>query len=159
MHDWIGRARVRGMRAADLDSVKVVIDSTGLFPSALLDEMAAAHLDGNAQEHWLVLDADGPVAVAYCAPERMTEGTWNMLLLAVRADRQGRGLGRLLVRAAERVVARDDARIMLVETSGLPEFERTRAFYRGCGYDEEARIRDFYRAGEDKIVFRRELPG
>ena len=45
----------------------------------------------------------------------------------------------------------------LVETSGLPEFERARAFYRKCGYEEEARIREFYNAGEDKIVFRKAL--
>lgn len=42
-------------------------------------------------------------------------------------------------------------------TSGLASFERTRAFYRKCGYDEEARIRDFYRAGDDKIVYRKAL--
>ena len=48
-------------------------------------------------------------------------------------------------------------RVLLVETSGLPGFERTRAFYRKLGYDEEARIRDFYQAGEDKVVFRKAL--
>lgn len=48
-------------------------------------------------------------------------------------------------------------RVLLVETSGLASFERTRAFYRKCGYDEEARIREFYQAGEDKIVFRKSL--
>ncbi len=48
-------------------------------------------------------------------------------------------------------------RMLLVETSGLPDFERTRAFYRKCGYEEEARIRDFYAAGDDKVVFRKVL--
>lgn len=41
--------------------------------------------------------------------------------------------------------------------SGLDSFELTRSFYRKNGYDEEARIRDFYRAGDDKIVFRKAL--
>lgn len=48
-------------------------------------------------------------------------------------------------------------RILLVETSSLPMFERMRAFNRKCGYNEEARIRDFYQAGEDKLVFRKAL--
>jgi ribosomal protein S18 acetylase RimI-like enzyme len=48
-------------------------------------------------------------------------------------------------------------RLLLVETSGLASFERTRAFYRKCGYNEEARIRDFYKAGDDKIVYRKGL--
>jgi ribosomal protein S18 acetylase RimI-like enzyme len=48
-------------------------------------------------------------------------------------------------------------RVLLVETSGLEKFARTRAFYRFIGYDEEARIREFYAAGEDKVVFRKAL--
>lgn len=34
-------------------------------------------------------------------------------------------------------------RLSLVETSALPQYARTRAFYVECGYEEEARIRDY----------------
>ena len=54
-------------------------------------------------------------------------------------------------------LARGLGRFLLVETSGLPEFEDTRRFYRTRGYGEEARIRDFYTSGEDKVIFRRAL--
>jgi hypothetical protein len=54
-------------------------------------------------------------------------------------------------------LAASGERVLLVETSGLPEFGRTRAFYLHLGYAEEARIREFYQAGEDKIVFRKAL--
>ena len=57
----------------------------------------------------------------------------------------------------EHALALQGARVLLVETSGLPTFERTREFYRKNGYDLEARIRDFYKAGDDKIVFRKAL--
>ncbi|MEM9508310.1 MAG: GNAT family N-acetyltransferase, partial [Cyanobacteria bacterium P01_E01_bin.35] len=30
-------------------------------------------------------------------------------------------------------------------------------FYRKCGYEQEAQIREFYQAGEDKIIFRKSL--
>jgi ribosomal protein S18 acetylase RimI-like enzyme len=60
-----------------------------------------------------------------------------------------------VVEQVERRLAGRGARMLLVETSGLDGFARTRAFYRRLGYGEEARIRDFYRAGEDKIVFRK----
>jgi ribosomal protein S18 acetylase RimI-like enzyme len=56
----------------------------------------------------------------------------------------------------QNLVARG-GRMLLVETSGLSGFENTRAFYKKLGYDEEARIREFYQAGEDKIVFRKVL--
>jgi ribosomal protein S18 acetylase RimI-like enzyme len=48
-------------------------------------------------------------------------------------------------------------RLLLVETSGVESFEYVRAFYRKSGYQEEARIREFYAAGIDKIVFRKAL--
>jgi ribosomal protein S18 acetylase RimI-like enzyme len=40
---------------------------------------------------------------------------------------------------------------------GIPAFERPRAFYRKNGYIEEARIREFYEAGADKVVFWKHL--
>jgi hypothetical protein len=48
-------------------------------------------------------------------------------------------------------------RVLLIETSGLGSFARTGVFYRKQGYDEEARIREFYGAGDDKIIFRKAL--
>ncbi|WP_211099464.1 hypothetical protein [Skermanella aerolata] len=63
----------------------------------------------------------------------------------------------ILLRHIERALAERGERVLLVETSSLPSFEHTRAFYSKSGYDEEARIRDFYQAGEDKVVFRKDL--
>ena len=57
----------------------------------------------------------------------------------------------------EQMLAVRGERLLLVETSGLASFERSRQFYRQCGFKEEARIREFYQASEDKIVFRKLL--
>jgi ribosomal protein S18 acetylase RimI-like enzyme len=149
---------IRPVTPDDVPALKAVIDANGLFPSDMLDDMVAGYFDGDASDgFWLTVDDGGPVAVAYCAPERMTQGTWNLLLIAVHPGRQGQGRGAALLRHVEQALAARGERVLLVETSGLPSFKRTRAFYRKCGYDEEARIRDFYQAGEDKIVFRKAL--
>ena len=89
----------------------------------------------------------------------MTEGTWNVLAIAVHPDAQGRGHGSALMRHIEASLAERGERVLLVETSGVPAFDRTRAFYRGLDYDEEARIRDYWAAGDDKVVFRKALQG
>ncbi|MEM9907921.1 MAG: GNAT family N-acetyltransferase, partial [Cyanobacteria bacterium P01_D01_bin.44] len=70
-------------------------------------------------------------------------------------DRQGQGRGAALMRYVEQTLATRGAHLLLVET--LASFERTRAFYHKCGYEEEARIRDFYAVGADKIVYRKAL--
>ena len=142
----------------DLATLKAMIDATGLFPSELLPGMAAAYLDGTSSDIWLTSDVDGvAAAVAYCAPERMTQGAWNLLLIAVHPSRQRQGIGAALMRHVEAALAARGERLLLVETSGLPAFAGARALYHRLGYDEEARIREFYQAGEDKIVFRKLL--
>jgi GNAT superfamily N-acetyltransferase len=150
---------IRSLTANDLPAVKAVIASTELFPPELLDDMAAPFLaGGDGAESWLVVEDDGRLlAVAYVTPERMTSGTANLLLIAVHRSEHGRGIGRELIAEVERRRAEAGDRILLVETSGLPEFARTRQFYLVNGYEQEAVIRDFYQAGEDKVVFRKLL--
>ncbi len=149
---------IRPFKADDLPAIKAVIEACGLFPSEMLGEMVAPFLGAEpCQEFWLVDDRSEPVAVTYCAQERMTEGTWNQLLIAVHPEHQGRGIGTQLMQATEAILREQGERLLLVETSGTAEFERTRAFYRGNGYEEEARLRDYYAAGDDKIVFRKAL--
>ena len=149
---------IRAVTPDDLPALKKVIDDNELFPSSLLDDMLAGYsAKDEASGYCLTCDSGGAVAVAYYVPERMTVGTWNALLLAVRPDYQGQGLGTTLTRRTEQTLKERGERVLLVETSGLDDFERTRHFYRKNGYEEEARIRGFYAEGEDKIVFRKAL--
>jgi ribosomal protein S18 acetylase RimI-like enzyme len=142
---------IRPFGREDLSAAERLIDATGLFPANLLAEMAEPGLSGESEEFWLV--AGQVSGLAYVAPERMTEGTWNLLLLAVSPESQRLGLGRALVGAVCDRLRSTGARLLLVETSGLPEFAGARTFYTASGFRREARIRDYYRQGEDKVVF------
>ena len=149
---------IRPLKPSDMTAVKAVIDACDLFPSEMLDEMMAGYFSGEAKDnYWLTYDDGEPVAVAYYVPERMTDGTWNLLLIAVHPERQGSGCGTAIMRYVERALAMCGGRVLLVETSGLPSFEGTREFYKKIGFNEEARIREFYQAGEDKIILRKML--
>lgn len=150
-------AGIRPVRAADLPALRGVIAATDLFPAEMLEGMLEPHLSGAEEAVWLAHEEGAPNALACCVPERLTDGTWNLLLIAVHPDRQSRGIGAALLGAVEAEIAARGARILLVETSGLPEFARTHAFYPRGGFAEEARICDFYRAGDDKIVYRKAL--
>lgn len=44
-----------------------------------------------------------------------------------------------------------------MRASGDADVARTRALYAGCGDDEEARVRDCYRVGEDVVLVRKVL--
>ncbi len=148
----------RALTRADLPEVAAILDATGLFPAEMLPEMAAPFLAGTAAHLWLVI-CDGPAVLgfAYCEPERMTDATHNLLAIAVSPERQRQRIGWQLVAAVEQALAGQGGRILLVETSSLDDYRGTREFYARQGFAREAVIRDFYAAGEDKIVFWKRL--
>jgi len=153
---------IRLTTPSDTNALLALAATTGLFESNQIEELAQMlnqHFSNetDSQDVWFTDDDNEPVGVAYVAPERMTEGTWNLYLIAMHSDRQRQGRGAALVRHVEQMLAERGERVLLVETSGLEEFEYVRAFYRKLGYDEEARIRAFYKAGDDKIIFRKAL--
>lgn len=139
--------------------LREVIDSTGLFPSELLDGMMADFFSNpESADVWLTGEEDGtPIAVAYYAPERLTEGTFNLYLIAVRQDYQGKGAGAKMMSYVETKLQQEGHRVLIVETSSLPEYELTRKFYEKLHYTKEAVIRDFYKEGEHKVVFWKKL--
>ena len=153
---------IRFITPNDTNSLLTLAEATGLFESDQIEEltqMLKQHFsdETDSQDLWLTDDDHEPVGVAYVAPERMTEGTWNLYLIAIHPNVQRQGRGAALLRHVEKMLAERGERVLLVETSGLEDFAYVRAFYRKMGYDEEARIREFYKAGDDKVIFRKVL--
>jgi GNAT superfamily N-acetyltransferase len=152
------RALIRPSIAEDMPNLERVIDAVELFPSDMLAGMMGPYFFGNeTQDHWLTYEDGAPQGVAYFVPERLTDRTWNLLLIAMHPDHQGKGKGAALLQSVEAALSKLGGRMLIIETSGLAGFEAQRGFYRQCGYEEEARIRDFYQTGDDKVVFRKVL--
>jgi len=145
---------IRYTEPGDIADLKSVLDQTELFPSEMLEEMLSGFLNGDNEELWLTCETDGrAIGFCYTVPVQLAEGTWNMLALAVASDAQGEGAGRGLVAQMEVELQEQAARVMIVDTSGTDAFAGTRGFYANSGYTEEARIRDFWGKGDDKVIF------
>lgn len=142
----------------DKSAVLHVAESCGLFQAEELSElggMVDAFLSGELEGHqWLALREDDHIkAAAYYAPETFADGVWNLYFIGVLSHQQGKGHGSAILRYVEKELASQGQRILIIETSGLDGFELTRKFYDQHGYTLEARIRDYYQEGEDKVVF------
>lgn len=147
--------KIRPTKSGDIPALQIILEGTGLFPPEMLPGMLSGFLsDEPCQDQWLTCeDRETVIGFCYAAPEPLTEGTWNMLAIAVLPDSQGRGAGKAIVARLEDELRGDGQRVLIADTSGTDAFAKTRAFYKQCGYAEEARIRDFWAAGDDKIVF------
>jgi ribosomal protein S18 acetylase RimI-like enzyme len=98
---------------------------------------------------------EGEQVVGYaCYGERaLTEGTYDLFWIAVDPSARRLGAGKALLRATESEVQKRGGRLLVLETSGMVKYEPTRAFYLSLGYEQEAVIRDFYKPGDDLVVF------
>ncbi len=86
-------------------------------------------------------------------PTPLTESTWDIYWLAVSPAERGRGTGGALLEYAQSEIMKRGGRLIVIETSGKPEYENTRRFYTKHGYRVISRIDDFYGPGDDKIIF------
>jgi len=155
---------VRPAALDDRPELMALAGETGMFSRDELDAFAGLLSEGlegalGGDHRWIVDDDDGVRAAAYYAPEPMANGVWNLYFLGVRAVDRRQGRAGALLRHVEAVLRRRGARLLIIETSSLNAFEPARRLYRKHGYGEEARIRDFYRDGDDKVVFRKALGG
>ncbi len=108
--------------------------------------------------HILVAEVDSAVSGYICyGPTPLTEGTWDVYWIAVSPDSQGRGIGRALITCAESKMREASARMIILETSSQPSYEKTHRFYYSLGYQLIARIPDFYTAGDDLLILQKRL--
>ena len=155
-------ASTRRATPADREAIRQVAASVPLFDADDLAELACLMPGGRQNDPgslWLVrtMGEDRAMAIAYCAPEKFTAHTWNLLLLAVGTEHRRQGHGAAMVHEAERHLAGLSGRMLVIDTASLPELDPARELYRHCGYSEEGRIRDFWSDGVDKISFRKRL--
>lgn len=154
---------IRSVTQHDTAAVVALTVSSELFTSeesTVVEGMLTEYFAGrDAEGHTCVVDeVDGDLlAVAYYEPATATDRTWELTMIGVRRDVHRRGRGAELLRHVEQDLRFRDQRLLVIETSALPAFARARAFYLACGYDEEARVRDYFEAGDDMVLFRKTL--
>ncbi|MGL4611811.1 MAG: GNAT family N-acetyltransferase [Trueperaceae bacterium] len=144
----------------DVPAVLAIVGSSGQFDADALEHVEQTlegHFATGSEALWLTADDGEIVGVAYCAPEPMTNGTWNLLMLWTRQDRHERGHGSALVKHVEDTLRESNIHLLIVENSSLDDFAPARRFYDRCGFQQEAQVRNFFAAGDDKLIYTKSL--
>jgi ribosomal protein S18 acetylase RimI-like enzyme len=87
----------------------------------------------------------------------MTEATYDLYWLVVAQAARGRGIGGNLMTAVEDELRQRGGGIVRVETSSLEGEGGARRFYEKTGFRLAGAIPDFYRKGDDLLVFAKVL--
>ncbi len=102
----------------------------------------------------LVVEIDGAVRAYACfGKASLTQRSWYLYWIFVDPSVQRTGLGQVLERSVEDSVRQMGGERLVLETSGRPDYERSRRFYERAGFTVHGRIPDFYHAGDDCIIY------
>jgi GNAT superfamily N-acetyltransferase len=157
------KTNIRPMDDEDRPVLVRILRNTPEFkPSEVVvaEEVIDSYLHDFRQSdyHILVAEGDSDVVGYICyGPTPLTEGTWDIYWMAITPEKQGKGVGAALLEAAEKQIRGVGGRLAIIETSSIPSYEKTRRFHSRHGYEEIARVPDFYAVGDDKLILRKQL--
>lgn len=155
---------VRRVEERDREAILQISATVGVFTEeevATVDELLRAHLYDPEQRDYHFFAAcdhqDRVLGFVCFGPTALTEGTFDLYWIAVSKSAQGRGVGRMLMEWTEEHLRAAGGRLLVVETSGTPEYAPTRRFYERLGYEGRLAVPDYYRPGDDLIVYSKRL--
>ncbi|MBN1831749.1 MAG: GNAT family N-acetyltransferase [Deltaproteobacteria bacterium] len=143
----------------DVESIKGLVESSTFFSPEELQiavELIQERLSKGMYSgyHFLFSERAGAVIGYACyGPIPGTRDSHDLYWIAVKNDQRGFGLGKVILKRVEQKIGALGGRKIYVETSSRDQYKPTQAFYSKCGYKKEAVFRDFYSAGDDKIIY------
>lgn len=126
------------------------------FELVVAEELIDAYIESPKESglHIMVAEVNGEIAGYVCYGHTpLTESTWDIYWIAVDRNRQGQGIGGSLMKDSENKIRNIGGKLVVVETSSKPNYDKTRRFYIDLHYTEIARIPDFYAPNDDEIIY------
>ena len=150
----------RKMISKDRASVYEILQQTDMFtpPEIIVAmELIDIYLFNKDQRDYSIYVAVGEqneIAGYICyGPTPATEGTYDIYWIAVAPNLQKKGIGKELLHFVEQDIIRLKGRMIVIETSSQQKYYPTQQFYLKNNYELDARIKDFYRVGDDRLIF------
>lgn len=156
--------RIRPLEAKDRQRIQEIVSAVGNFNQAdikiameLIDDVISKN--GSSDYTVYVSQDDKDVVQAYvCFGQTpLTDHTYDFYWMAIDPQHQRCGLGLKLFQYVEAQVRERGGKLLMCETSSMESYERVVRLYERLGYQPVARIKNFYRLGDDKLIYMKEL--
>lgn len=147
----------------DIERVREIVESTKFFYDhevIIAAELVAERLElGEETGYYFVFGEIDGITVSYSCfgPISMSKTSFDLFWIATHNDYRGKGIGRKVLDETCRIAKEMGCSILIAETSGLPHYEPTRAFYTGNDFILEASLKDFYAVGDDKLFYTKRI--
>ncbi|MGO9482826.1 MAG: N-acetyltransferase family protein [Candidatus Kryptoniota bacterium] len=151
-------AKIRPTTREDYDPILDILKRTNNFTAEeirIADELLNSFFAQSFESgYWTYTASDKKIAGYICyGPTPLTDGTYDIYWIAVDPVMQGKGIGTELLNFAENDISGHKGRLISIYTSSQQKYSPTRNFYLKRGYQEGARIHDYYRPGDDLVIY------
>ena len=150
---------IRILENRDRDKIEKILVGTNNFnPDEIKIAMELIDIYLNVEDqkdYEIFVDGDGETVNGYVCigPRPLTDGTFDLYWIAVNPNVQARGIGSGLIKYIEDYLKEKSARLILIETSGKPGYEKERKFYEKNKYDKLVEIKDFYKVDDSLVIY------
>ncbi len=147
----------------DINRVIEIVESTKFFYDHEIEvaaELVAERLSqGESTGYYFVFaDVDGVTAAYSCfGPITLSKTSFDLYWIATHNDFRGKGIGKKLLEETCNQARSMGCSIIIAETSGLEHYAPTRAFYISNKFELEARLKNFYAEGDDKLFYTKRI--
>ena len=147
----------------DIERIREIVESTKFFYDhevEIATDLAAERFkDGESTGYYFVFAELNGITVAYSCfgPITMSKTCFDLYWIATHNDYRGKGIGKRVLEETCRQAKEMGCSIIIAETSGLPHYEPTRAFYKSNEFEQEATLKDFYTMGDDKLFYTKRI--
>ena len=151
---------IRVLENSDRDKIEKILFDTNNFHDdeiTIAMELIDVHINDREQRDYEIFvdeNENGVINGYVCiGPRPLTKGTYDLYWIAVNPNVQSKGIGSGLIRHVEEYLGNKSVRLILIETSGKPGYEKERKFYEKNKYEKFVEIKDFYDIGDSLVVY------
>ena len=148
---------------SDLDAIEKIVTDVGVFNEEeikIARVLAEERFTGRDLDYiFLFLRDEHEKVLAYTCYGIIpfTDKRFDLYWIAVAKEAQGLGLGRRIMEETQQNIISLGGKYIYAETSGTDKYIPARKLYIQNGFKAAAVLKDFYKDGDDKIIYQKVL--
>ncbi|MDD5724012.1 MAG: GNAT family N-acetyltransferase [Syntrophales bacterium] len=155
---------IRPITYNDRKNILRLLRQTGVFNEEEITvateivDLVLEKKDGGDYQTFSYYDTENQFMGYICfGPIPMTDSRYDFYWIAVDQQAKGKGVAAELVEFMEKRIAWQGGGKVYLDTSSTPPYEAARRFYKKQGYYRVCVLDDFYREGDSKIMFMKDI--
>ena len=154
------------MRLSDIEAVRRISSSTKLFDHndvEITASLAEEALELQQNPQWrdaahdirfIFAEQDGAICAYVCYGRIPDSDTaYELYWLATDKQFQGQGIGHLLLQQVIQLIRQAGGSKIYIKTEGRSGYHATHVFYNRCGFELEARLKQYYGKNDDCCIY------